>query len=554
MQPSAEEVIAVARSFRNVVIEGPPGTGKTYLLDEIAQDWQARTGRELGGDARGKWAITLHPSTSYEDFIGGLRADEDGFTYRPGFLQQRVKDALEDPHKDFLVLLDELNRANVPRVLGDAMLTIEASKRLRYEEQREAWGGGLTVTLPSGDVDLGVEEIDGFGIPDNLYILATMNTTDRSVAGLDSALRRRFAFVRLPPMGAADMAQDIEALYGTAIRAAIEPSAQTLSVLNDDLLQPVLGADHVLGHSYLFDAANALDGTRGGDGGAELAVLAEELRTGTTGGRTILEAFWVEVGKSTSVKRNQVDLSKRGRQNPAEGSAHFFLGPQLPAGATTRPVTVEYNSTTYTGSELKYYGGDRANLTWRLNLNGTAGTENIGDLGWTAIRLHALVFLRVGSDHYVMRSLPLSAIAQLSAWGTADQVPASNRQFGRLTLHQAVPEPTPTALRRAWQYALLPQLIDLIAAQGAEALLVSGDRASFLLARGDLTEAQRTAAEVAGTRLDDHLRALGLQVRADGTGLSRTLVVDQAPPHEQPPAPVRAAPEPDAEPNGGDQA
>jgi MoxR-like ATPase len=288
--PTVDEVIEVARTYRNVVLEGPPGTGKTHLVGQVAARWEKLTGRPLGGDARGGWALTFHPSTGYEDFVEGVRANEKGdFRLREGFLRRCVRVARQHPERDFLVLLDELNRANVPRVLGDALLAVEASKRLRHDGTD--WTGGLEVTLPYSQMP--------FGIPDNLYFLATMNTTDRSVASLDSALRRRFAFVRLSPLESDAL---LEALPEAA-RATLEPSVRTFGQLNEHRLQQVLGADSALGHSYLFDAAAALgepDSTSG---------LAQELRDRTTAdGVAFTEGFWLETLKVTSGSGHQLDL------------------------------------------------------------------------------------------------------------------------------------------------------------------------------------------------------------------------------------------------------
>ena len=114
---------------KNIVLEGPPGTGKTYAIKGIVDELRSR-GIDVGGDGEGKFAITMHPATSYEDFIEGLRPIGEGnFGYKPGVFVQRVKDAIRHPREQHVILLDELNRSNVPRVLGDLLTTLEASKR-----------------------------------------------------------------------------------------------------------------------------------------------------------------------------------------------------------------------------------------------------------------------------------------------------------------------------------------------------------------------------------------------------------------------------------------
>ena len=116
---------------KNIILEGPPGTGKTYAIGEIVKDLEIT--QKIGGKGNRDWAITMHPATSYEDFIEGLRpvGEGQGFTYKPGVFVERVRDAIQNPHQQHVVLLDELNRSNVPRVLGDLLTTLEAGKRTK---------------------------------------------------------------------------------------------------------------------------------------------------------------------------------------------------------------------------------------------------------------------------------------------------------------------------------------------------------------------------------------------------------------------------------------
>src|SRR4051794_41098052 len=144
---TATEATRVLRRFKNAILEGPPGTGKTHVVAAIADGWQKATGRPLVGDGSGRYAITFHPSTTYEEFVEGLRYDDatGEFKRRDGFVRLIIEEAEKDPDSDFLVLLDEVNRANVPKVLGDVLLCMESTKRSTFKGS--GWTDGQEVTL-----------------------------------------------------------------------------------------------------------------------------------------------------------------------------------------------------------------------------------------------------------------------------------------------------------------------------------------------------------------------------------------------------------------------
>ncbi len=173
--PSVDEITRLLQQRRFVVLEGPPGTGKSRLTQQILKETFSGCGR----------TIQFHPSTSYEDFVAGLSPDvakdELHFHARPGHLLEVAKLAADKPA---LLVVDEINRADLGRVLGEAIYLFEV----------ESEGGERSVALPHA-----IDGAQQFSLPERLHVLATMNTADRSVAHMDLAIRRRFAFITMMP-------------------------------------------------------------------------------------------------------------------------------------------------------------------------------------------------------------------------------------------------------------------------------------------------------------------------------------------------------------------
>jgi 5-methylcytosine-specific restriction enzyme B len=169
-----DEVVELLNEKRQLVFYGPPGTGKTFLARRIAA--------QLVGEQQVR-LVQFHPSYTYEDFFEGFRpaADAESGTVslelRAGPLRRLASEAKEHPDQAFILVIDELNRANIAKVFGELYFLLE------YRDQGvEVLYGGEPFTLPT-----------------NLYFVCTMNTADRSIALLDAAMRRRFAFVELHP-------------------------------------------------------------------------------------------------------------------------------------------------------------------------------------------------------------------------------------------------------------------------------------------------------------------------------------------------------------------
>jgi hypothetical protein len=170
------------------------------------------------------------------------------FQIQDGFFLKAVKHAIQNPQQDHFLLLDEINRCNIPKVLGDLMTTLEASKRAPYDTENEAWdlSKATVVSLPYSS--------RLFVVPENLYVVGTMNTTDRSVAPLDSALRRRFAFVRVNAK--TDVTEHSDFGNISEFRTKI---LEDWEKLNHEL-RIHLGTDAEIGHSYLYELDKTLSG------------------------------------------------------------------------------------------------------------------------------------------------------------------------------------------------------------------------------------------------------------------------------------------------------
>lgn len=160
---------------KNIILEGAPGVGKTFIAERLAFLLQGNTREDTIE------AIQFHQSYAYEDFIQGLRPrPEGGFAIKDGVFYCLAKKAELSPDVPHFLIIDEINRGNLSKIFGELMMLIEADKR------------GKKLKLTYSD-----ESSSEFHVPPNLYIIGTMNTADKSLSMVDFALRRRFAFIRL---------------------------------------------------------------------------------------------------------------------------------------------------------------------------------------------------------------------------------------------------------------------------------------------------------------------------------------------------------------------
>jgi 5-methylcytosine-specific restriction enzyme B len=254
-------IAAMLRSYKNLIVEGVAGTGKSYLIHELRKRHE------------NVHVIVFHPATSYEDFVEGLRPQGKDFTPRDGVFLDLCRKATQRGGT-WVLVIDEINRANTAKVLGDLLYAIEPSKRVAAGPA----GAILSATdadpenaadIPWTDLQLErpVAGKDGtyrqrLVVPDNLLILGTMNTTDRSIGTLDLALRRRFVVVRMQPMDRSSLKNELQSSHeGKGAEFELDKDIDEWFSLNQKLGTSI-GPDALLGHSYFFDFVAAR--TRGG--------------------------------------------------------------------------------------------------------------------------------------------------------------------------------------------------------------------------------------------------------------------------------------------------
>ncbi len=226
-------VLKTIKLHKNLILQGPPGVGKTFIAKRIA--W-CLMGRE---ELEAVEMVQFHQSYAYEDFVQGYRpTEEGGFTLREGPFLEFCERAAAAPDQPFVFIIDEINRGNLSRIFGELLMLIEPDKRGPEHEIKLTYGRRR------------------FSVPNNVHLLGLMNTADRSLAIMDYALRRRFRFETLKPeFGTRFREHLLEHGIATSL---IDRIIGKVGALNERIREEKdLGSDFEIGHSYFVPNGQA---------------------------------------------------------------------------------------------------------------------------------------------------------------------------------------------------------------------------------------------------------------------------------------------------------
>ncbi|MDE0218500.1 MAG: AAA family ATPase [Spirochaetaceae bacterium] len=231
-----ERLLELLRNRKNLILQGPPGTGKTWLAKRLAFALMGERNEERVR------AVQFHPNLSYEDVVRGWRPMGDGkLALADGVFMQSIRSASEDASGKFVVVIEELNRGNPAQIFGELLTLLDPDKRT----PREA----IELCYPDSD-----GKRNPVHIPKNLYVIGTMNIADRSLALVDLALRRRFAFVTLEPKLGALWREWVVRERGVDANLVADIERRINELNNRISGDPGLGKQFRIGHSFVTPA------------------------------------------------------------------------------------------------------------------------------------------------------------------------------------------------------------------------------------------------------------------------------------------------------------
>ena len=221
-----DKLVNVLMRKKNIILQGAPGVGKTFLAKRLAYSIMGKK-----DDERVKF-IQFHQNYSYEDFVMGYRPIEEGFELKYGIFYNFCQKATKNPDKDYFFIIDEINRGNLSKIFGELLMLIEAD----YRDEK--------ATLAYDGLD--------FSVPKNLHIIGMMNIADRSLAMIDYALRRRFSFFDIEPAFDSEGFSNYQKEFSNkTFNELIEKIKKLNEVITQD---QSLGKGFCIGHSYFCNA------------------------------------------------------------------------------------------------------------------------------------------------------------------------------------------------------------------------------------------------------------------------------------------------------------